>query len=86
MSGSYESLTIDDMISKLKKAKSDGFETVELNKDYYPYDSDAYPVLNIVKNRLENDEEYAIRQKQHEYSLQRERDLYESLKMKYGEE
>lgn len=86
MSGSYESLTIDDMISKLKKAKLDGFETVELNKDYYPYDSDAYPVLNIVKNRLENDEEYAIRQKQHEYSLQRERDLYESLKMKYGEE
>ncbi len=73
------------MISKLEKAKSDGFERVELGIGYYPYDSDGYPVLNIVKNRLENDEEYAIRQKQHEDSLQRERDLYESLKNKYGE-
>lgn len=84
MSGGSDSIKIDDLIIKLEKAKSDGFEEVELDREYYPYESGSYPVLYIRRSRLENDEEYAIRQKQYENTCQRERDLYESLKKKYG--
>lgn len=85
MSGSSDSIRIDDLIVKLEKAKSGGFEEVELDMECYPYESVDYPVLYICRSRLENDEEYAIRQKQYEDACERERSLYESLKSKYGE-
>ena len=81
----YATRDLSDFIKNLQELHSEGWETVEIDKENYPYDNNDYYYLKVSKTRLENDEEYNKRiDEENEWKENRKRE-YEQLKKEFGE-
>lgn len=64
MEGMYDVKKIEQLIHDLKTLRSQGYSEVGLDKKWYPYENSPTMVLQAVKYRKENNEEYNKRMEQ----------------------
>jgi hypothetical protein len=83
--GSYETHDISDFIKKLQECQAEGWETVEIDKENYEYDSNDYYYLKVSKTRPETDAEYNKRISHEDECRENRRWHYEQLKKEFGE-
>jgi folylpolyglutamate synthase/dihydropteroate synthase len=85
ISGMYDTKDIGDLIHKLKTLRSEGYSEVELEKEWYPYESQPTIILRAVKHRKENDEEFNKRIEQENQQKEARKAQYEQLRKEFGE-
>jgi hypothetical protein len=81
--GLYDSCEISEVIHKLKHYRSQGFTGLEMDKEWYPYDSEPTIILKVSKQRLETSEEYKERLEKEEFNKESRRKTYEILKKEF---
>lgn len=82
--GMYDVKKIEQLIHDLKTLRSQGYSEVELDKKWYPYDHDPTIVLQAVKYRKENNEEYNKRMEQENQQKEARKAQYEQLRKEFG--
>lgn len=82
--GMYVVKKIEQLIHDLKALRSRGYSEVELDKKWCPYDPDPTIVLQAVKYRKENNEEYNKRMEQENQQKEARKAQYEQLRKEFG--
>jgi hypothetical protein len=81
--GRYDTHKISDFIKNLQELQTEGWETIEMDKENYPYDNEDYYYVRVYKTRLETDIEYNARiGNKNEMKENRRRD-YERLRKEF---
>ncbi len=83
--GCYATRDLGNFIKNLQELHSEGWETVEIDKENYEYDSNDYYFLKVSKTRPESDAEYNKRISQEDEWRECRRQTYEQLKKEFGE-
>ena len=83
--GCYATHDLSNFIKNLQELHSEGWETVEIDKENYEYDSNDYYFLKVSKTRPETDAEYNKRISQEDECRENRRWHYEQLKKEFGE-
>ncbi len=78
-------MTLEVFNKNLQELHSEGWETVEIDKENYEYDSNDYYFLKVSKTRPESDAEYNKRISQEDEWRECRRQTYEQLKKEFGE-
>jgi hypothetical protein len=78
-------VTLEVFNKNLQELHSEGWETVEIDKENYEYDSNDYYFLKVSKTRPESDAEYNKRISQEDEWRECRRQTYEQLKKEFGE-
>jgi hypothetical protein len=83
--GCYATRGLSNFIKNLQELHSEGWETVEIDKENYEYDSNDYYYLKVSKTRLETDAEYVKRISWENEMKENRKRAYEQLKKEFGE-